>query len=111
MASTQTSHGRAWWGAAFFFGALCLANVLPVVSVDTNGALEHVERIAFGLTFFLVWVAAIGRVRWAVIAAVALFVWWWPVELYLRWTYAAPVSAEFVGLAAETQRRELFEFV
>lgn len=98
-------------GSHFFFVALSLANALPTAATRNGGILDWVEAFAYCLVIFGLWVALIGRPWWAVLAGCAGFLWWWPAELYLRWTYAAPVTAEYLGFALGTNRRELLEFI
>jgi glucan phosphoethanolaminetransferase (alkaline phosphatase superfamily) len=108
---TSTATTRAALGAALLFGALALTNALPTAAVGDAGLLPTLEHFAFGVAFFAVWLAVIGRIWPAVLLAALLFAWWWPAELYLRWAYAAPLSPQFVGLSLETHRREFIEFL
>ena len=101
----------AWSGAVLFFGSLAAANAVRVAPAGASGNFEYLETVVFGAAFFVVWVAAFGRLWPAVLTAAVLFAWWWPAELYLRHEYATPLAPQFVGMALESDGRELGEFL
>ena len=65
----------------------------------------------FGVAFFVLWVAAFGRLWPAVLSAFLLFAWWWPVELYLRQRFGTPMAPQLVGMALESNVNEMGEFL
>ncbi len=111
MIGVFSAEGRAWLAVYFFFAALATVNLVGADALGDADAMQRLEVPAFGALFFAWWMALFGSARKAVLAAVIVFAWWWPVELYVRLHYGSPMSAQFVGMALETEQREASEFV
>lgn len=95
-----------------YVGLLALPNFLSLGSNTPMGQLESVERMAYGAAAWVLWFAIFGRHLWLAVAlSIPLFLIWWPAELYLRSQVGATVTAAFIGLLIETNRREAMDFL
>jgi glucan phosphoethanolaminetransferase (alkaline phosphatase superfamily) len=110
MFAVSSGERRAWLATFFFLGALAAVNLVAADASGLSDAMQRLEAPAFAALFFVWWLALFGSARRAVVAALIAFAWWWPLELYVRLYYGAPLSPQFIGMALETGPRELAEF-
>jgi glucan phosphoethanolaminetransferase (alkaline phosphatase superfamily) len=78
---------------------------------NASGILEstYAESITFAICFWLLIFAIVPRLWMGLIVAILCSL-WWPVEVFLRLDFAQPVTPTFVGMAMETDAREVSEF-
>lgn len=102
------------WIALLLLGLLVLALIAPNFIAVRNAAnvleASYAESIAYGICFWALVFAVVPRL-WMGLVAVTLCSLWWPIEVFLRLTFAQPVTPTFVGMAMDTDTREMSEFL
>lgn len=102
------------WIAPLLLALLVLALIAPNFIAVRNAAnvleASYAESIAYGICFWALIFAVVPRL-WMGLVAMALCSLWWPLEVFLRLTFAQPVTPTFAGMAMDTDAREMSEFL
>jgi glucan phosphoethanolaminetransferase (alkaline phosphatase superfamily) len=90
--------------------ALIAPNFIVVRSAANISEASHTENIAYAICFWALVFAAVPRL-WMGLVVVAVCSLWWSLEVFLRLNFAQPVTPTFVGMAMDTDIREVYEFL
>jgi len=102
------------WIAPLLLVSLVLALIAPNFMVVRSAAnifeASHTESIAYAICFWALVFAVIPRL-WMGLVVVAVCSLWWSLEVFLRLNFAQPVTPTFVGMALDSDVREMSEFL
>ncbi|WP_445286747.1 phosphoethanolamine transferase [Variovorax atrisoli] len=102
------------WIAPLLLAFLVLALIAPnfVVVRSAANILEatYAENVAYSICFWAL-VFAVAPRLWMGLVMGAVCSLWWSIEFFLRLNFAQPVTPTFVGMATDTDAREVSEFL